>query len=387
MNKVSPDKFDWITLSNYSTTQFKSLSDFGFIESCACNPQFDILRNDNKHNIYLPVKDKDEKLSIRSIDVSNDELTSDTFIMNVILLDGSDLLTCFGCDLSDNGILWLCIFNYNKILGVDLLKRTVSYQFDNVPCPNGICRSLIDSNLLYVCGGASIRNPFNSPDAKDDTIAVAPTIGVLYMLNIKDVSCKTIMSKGLDSQAGIVELKGKLFSSQLYDIVLKEGNHIKRIWDGTKVGDGGKCYLSDNLTIWDDRRFVSSIYRSIPTDSLIGLKNKQLALAGWSMGKLITSISNCMTCVPNNELDNAELLMSFSTQDVFTDTCFMIYDVVNKQPMHFQLDHSKLNIPANVSFDGHVTHVCHYHGKVIFINFKSCHILLIDDKQILLKLV
>ena len=98
------NKYSFIHLSEKSS-RFKKLREFSFVESCTSNANFDKLRNDGMSNIYLAVQNKDMKVSIRSIDVSNDSVVTDTMVMNVSLKDGTDEVTVFGSDLTDDGII------------------------------------------------------------------------------------------------------------------------------------------------------------------------------------------------------------------------------------------------------------------------------------------
>ena len=400
----------WTSVDNSSAT-FRKLENFYFVESCACNEKFDIDRNDGKKNIYLAVQSEDMKISIRSIDVSNPNATGDTVeVPTVALRDGTDKLTAFGSRLSDSGIMWLCIFNRNAIIGVNILTKRVDYEFNNVPCPNDLCISTVDPGLLYIAGGASVRNPVNLKNSSDDTLAVMPPVGRVYTIDVRraNTPVKIFHSKNLHSLAGIEELNGKVFISQLYEvrsidgIKAKQGGAIRGgaslsslpasmwhsskstvTWQGTEVGDGENCYLSDNMSQWDDSIIATSIYRKIGAESVAAMKESFISTVGWSVGKLLTTCANCVTGAPN-ALDNGELLMDFSTQDVFPNVHFMLFDSITNRKWHFNMDNEKIpNKPEGCKFDGHVTHVARHGGKVIFINFMSDYVMLMDDSAVL----
>lgn len=156
MSSKSNNKYSFIHLSEKSS-RFKKLHDFTFVESCASNAKFDKLRNDGMSNIYLAVQNKDMKVSIRSIDVSNDSVVTDTMVMNVSLQDGTVELTVFGSDLTNDGILWLTVFNQNKIIALDLVKKELIHQFDEIACPNDLCVSIEDPNIIYHLRSSWIR--------------------------------------------------------------------------------------------------------------------------------------------------------------------------------------------------------------------------------------
>lgn len=376
------NKYSFVHLSEKSS-RFKKLHDFSFIESCASNAKFDKLRNDGMSNIYLAVQNKDMKVSIRSIDVNNNSVVTDTVVMNLSLQDGTDELTVFGSDLTDDGILWLSVYNVNKVIALDLVKKQRIYQFDDIPCPNDLCISMEDPNIIYIAG--ALKSSAEKL-AVTQQLAVTPVFGEIYMINVKNKTVKNTNINSLATLAGIAELNNTIVVSELYAIKTIKTNtffHRKpaKVWHGTSIGDGELCYLSDNIKRWDEYRATVSIYRSVSKSEVELMENSYLALFGWSCGKVLTCIYNCFTGAPN-DLNNAELLISFSTGDVFVDVCFMILDTRNNHAYHFKLDNEKLNIPPHVEFDGHVTHVQHHGDKIIFINFKSDHIMVLDDTEV-----
>jgi len=336
--------------------------------------------------VYLAVQNESMKVSIRSINVSDDSVETDTFVMNVSLLDGTDKVTVFGSDLTDDGILWLTIFNFNKIIAVDLVKKELKHQFDDIPCPNDLCISMENPHIIYVAGGSDIDIPQTGSKSSSDELAVTPVFGHIFEINSKDKTVKNVHSSGLSTIAGIGELDNTILVSELYDIKSMKKNtsfHSKPtiVWQGTSIDDGELCYLTDNIKRWDEYRATIAIYRTISAAEKEIMENRYLSLFGWSCGKALTCIHNCFTGAPN-DLNNAELLIAFSTGDVFVDVCFLIFDTRNNRPYHFKLDHKKLNIPPHVEFDGHVTHVSHHANKIIFVNFKSDHIMILDDKEV-----
>ena len=384
-------RYSFINLSEKST-RFRKLQDFYFVESCASNTQFDILRNDGMSNVYLAVQNKDLKVSIRSIDVNDESVIADTVVMDVKLLDGTDKVTVFGSDLSDDGILWLAVFNQNKVIGLDLSKKELRYQFDNIPCPNDLCLSTEHPHIIYVAAGEALNidlpDYLSSKKGSYEELAVAPVFGQIFEINTKDGIVKNTNTSGLGTLSGIGELNHTIVVSELYDIkTIKTNTFFRRrmrpvkAWQGTCVGDGLYCYLSDNVTRWDDCRAAVSIYRRVLTPEVEAMEHSYISLIGWSICKALTCLYNCFTGAPN-ELNNAELMMSLSTADVFENVCFLILDTHTNLPYHFRLDNTKLNIPPDVEFDGHATHVQHHANKIIFVNFKSDHILIMDDAEV-----
>mmetsp|Transcript_1420 Transcript_1420/g.2312 ORF Transcript_1420/g.2312 Transcript_1420/m.2312 type:complete len:122 (-) Transcript_1420:1080-1445(-) len=104
-----------------SSARFRKIRGCGFVESCASNEQFDKLRNDGRKMVYIAVQSDEMKLAIRCIDCTSLTEYEDSFVMDVVAKDGTKELTCFGTRLSDDGILWMSIFNRNMIIGANLL--------------------------------------------------------------------------------------------------------------------------------------------------------------------------------------------------------------------------------------------------------------------------
>lgn len=326
------------------------------------------------------------RLSIRSINVADSTLLSDTFEMHVILSDGTDKLTAFGSRLSATGTMWLCIFNRNVIVGVNVVTKQIEHEFFNVGCPNDICLSPEDSDILFVAGGASIRSPHNLTKSSDETLAVLPPVGRIYSIDVKQKKVETFHSEDLHSLAGIEGMNGQVFISQLYEVLTissKQKSKAESIWQGTEVGSGKDCFFSDNLSIWDERTVASSIYRQIDARSAATMKESFVSSVGWSIGKIVTSVANLFTGAPN-ALDNAELLLDFSEQDAFEDVHFFLFDSLDvTKRWHFKMDNKSLNMPPGCTFDGHVTHVARHGGKVIFVNFKSNYVMLLEETAVL----
>lgn len=132
----------WLTVSN-DTGEYLFLGDeVVFVECCAANDKFDQLRNDGRQNVYIPAEVENEKLVILSFSVNHvtEGVTrlmhvkrnrkrarreSDKSLSSNSSYDGNDKfddekslrssnsdeetgdkLSCFGCKLSDTGILW-----------------------------------------------------------------------------------------------------------------------------------------------------------------------------------------------------------------------------------------------------------------------------------------
>lgn len=390
----------WIPVSNESGKYVKlgDSDDIDFIESCACNDIYDAVRKDGHKNIYLPVL-KQGKLIIFQWSVNSNKDKAE-HVMDVALKDGTTALSCYGSKLSDTGILWLCIFNLNMVIGCDLNSKKVVKEFVNIPCPNDLCLSKIDSDLIYVACGTSFKaktnglmhfqfvsglkeNKAGGTDGDKDVVNVA-SFGQICSISIASGGVQTVHKK-VNALAGIECSEKSLVFTQLYNFCEKDiqlltpsNMNIKaqQVWHGTAVGDGKYCYLSDNISIFDKHSFLSAIYRKVDGQSGLLMENRDISACGWLMGKIATICINLMTCTFNGGLSNPEVALVFSEQDEFKDCCFLIFNEETKKTWHYKFAPPK---QVGVKFDGHVTHAQRHGDKIVFINFMSSHFLVLDD--------
>ena len=253
----------------------------------------------------------------------------------------------------------------------------------------------------------------------DRISAAIPTLGSVYKLKASTKSVEIVwVNKNLHTLAGIIHVNNELHVAQLFEMRSANFNDSSSVvaqpgcrscscsccfcfccpgkrsyarddsivtWQGAEVGDGEETFLLDNLDVLEKKYVIGAIYRSMKTYQIAPMKNSFATVATWSIGKLITCIYNAFTCsTANNSLNNAELLIQFHTKDKFDDLCFVVCDPTTKVNKHFQF----LNIAqeamdrGRVTFDGHVTDASHHAGKFCFVNFKSNHVLLMDDRAV-----
>ena len=407
--KVHP-QHSWIPLKN-SSARFKTISDFQFVQSCACNSKFDEMRGDGNKNIYLAVLSVNQQLSVRSMDVCCDADTTDSFIMDIALMDGTDHgLVCFGSYLTDEGILWLCIFNHNKVIGVDLVTRQLRHQLNNIFYPNSIIRSTKNSNVLYVGGGSNHHSPFIKEDAVSSSTSTAASsnttasLGKIYELNIVINTCRSIECGHLTTVTGLATIGDDdvLLASQLQDIVVVSSNsssindtgykeEAAKLWNGCSVDDSSACYIIDKISKWDDFKVIAAIYRKIPTSGRRLFTSSMndddhhdaSSVTSWLMACMMSCFSSSSSDeVKEGNICSADLLKPLSEDDRLDDIHFLIFDSSDCQPYHFKLDRSLLNAPEGVNFDGHVTQVQRHGGRIAFINFRRDHVMIIDDAEV-----
>ena len=203
----SSEQQKWIELDSecLKDAQFTELAgadEFGFVESCGINRDFDILRGDGKELIYLPVQLKDLRLTIVSIDMKAPGDGAEE-VMKVPDINHRESLSGFGCDLTGDGILWVCVFNLNLIAGICLPLKgvregSVIHKIPNIPAPNDVCYSA-DEKVLYVASGTFFNNAlvsncrwfcWQNKAAKISNSAIAaPAYGQVYKIDIEKVWC------------------------------------------------------------------------------------------------------------------------------------------------------------------------------------------------------
>lgn len=285
------------------------LKDVGFVEACAGNAAYDKMRNDNETKCYVPAQTLSEGLRI--FEISTNKLDEGaTVVMDVSLsINGSKVstgLTCFGCKLSDNGTLWCCLFNVNKIIGIDLNEKKVTHVFDNVPCPNDLCINKEHPQYLYVACGTSFGvsgkllpdqihqmlgnkkvQPLDetSPTPNTETSVNIPAQGQVIRIDTRKTGRRAltpVLQESLKVLAGIECSDSRLYFSQLTNCcsvplnILDGKKHRTKLsadWKGTDVGDGEYCYLADNISRWSSTKNCTAVYRKVKASQVTFMEN------------------------------------------------------------------------------------------------------------------
>jgi hypothetical protein len=393
----SPDAVQWLLLS-----------DFQFVESAAASALYDRLRGDGKCMIYITVQGEDRSASIQGFDLAETSKNSPSpafFMPDLPLSDTDRSITPYGSVLSDTGILAICAYNANDILGVDLSTGRTAFEVRSVPCPNDVCFNPTDNNILFVAGGTGVW------DAAGELTAAIPPHGAIYMVNLSDGAVTDLAVPGLHALSGVACTAHTLLVSQLHSItavplpafevtslgtepdtsVSIEGGHPVReadpvgisstrvLWECT-AEDTDRCYLADNLSWWEESQLLVALYREITPFAAALLQHSYVSTAMYFLGKALTTAY--MYCVEGrvSPLSDAELLPWFHTLDVFPRVHFELFDVNTGDRRHFELDCSGLKTPDGSIFDGHVTHVHHHAGKIVLVNFLSKWVLVLDER-------
>jgi len=180
--------------------------------------------------------------------------------------DGSIAVTIFGSALSSQGMLYLCSFNRNSILRLNLaavlegLQETSTDTAKPVQCdmeievssPNDVAIDPSDENLLYVAGGAFQKCclccfPFSNS-----------AVGVVYKITLPKeatgdsppVPDVTVYDDGLSTLAGIEVLPdGELWVAQLFNMFRQRQPYQRSVaWKGDDKD--GQVWLADNIDVF-----------------------------------------------------------------------------------------------------------------------------------------
>lgn len=122
-------------------------SDTFFMESLAQNPNY------KKGVAFVPAQrlvDGNEEVHIYTITAKS---TKAEHFMGPIVVDGTTKISAFGSALSSDGILWLCAFNRNSVIGIrcDTPENSAAFvEIPGMPSPNDLCIDNEDESILYV---------------------------------------------------------------------------------------------------------------------------------------------------------------------------------------------------------------------------------------------
>jgi len=177
---------------------------------------------------------------------------------------GSTEISIFGSHLNSQGILYMCAFNRNSILALDLTKLTeppvfVECQFEiaNIPAPNDLCIDPHNENVLYVAAGKMETMccfDYKISNASSGTIYKVTIITT----NTDDGSSSSnngryfrteIQARGLDTLAGIEVINDQIVTAQLYNVIMQNKQFLESStivnWEGYDYQ--GNVWLADNI--------------------------------------------------------------------------------------------------------------------------------------------
>jgi len=370
--------------------------DFEFVESAAFDEGFD------SDKFYVPVQRNGCQTFIYSASLSSKAVS---LVCGPITLKDDKWseeekvqLTAFGSELDSNGRMWLCIFNRNLVVSIDLKsKNPIVEQEIEVFAPNDICIDPRDPDILYAVVG------------KKRALFTDPSAGKVKMIRLsKDDEGNplppeiTKISRGKNTLAGIEATgEGEVIVAQLFDVFRltppPKGAGSKRkpkFWKEQRfwhADDGnGKMWLADNVSPlgFDNKTFMIPAYNTC--SSSIGstlLKSRAVTATGNFATQVVSGLKNHESA--RDMLDNPEVDVGFSNNDSEDPLRFIKMSNFHEGQMPF-VEHFEVHLKdahartegikegRKFFFDTNVTGVLSVKDKLICINFQQPRLLLLD---------
>lgn len=408
----------WKQIDLKEVPECVSLGDDVTFTSTSCSNQFyDNIRDDGCFIIYFPVQLSSNKLVIKSLTIDSETQNSTVkHLMDVKLNSGSTDLFALGCKLSDTGMLWICITNHNKVIGIDLDELEIKYEFE-IPTPKDICISASDEYTLYVAGSAEkfdsnsnilLNMKLQHVSTMDKSSHAVGKTGVIYCIDCERNNVREIATD-LRPLMGIYCTPNYLYFSVPFSIhrisilTLRDDMEklvkIETIWavkslylNHPKPTDSHELTASLPATIgaWDLNKLLVPFYRDIITqDSIVSGKNveeekKTVTSRTWSQFFLsfLGGSKSSMSATVSPE-DASDLERVYSTTDVQNNFKFVLYNAASTTMDYYSLPMKSITWPTGVEFDGHVTEMRRYGGRVILVNYRSKHVILIKDSLLM----
>ena len=329
--------------------------------------------------------------------------------------DGSTDVTVFGSALTSAGVWYLCAFNRNSILAVDLSqivnKEDVSepkpvtaiWEVPNLPSPNDVCYDPQDETTLYVVGGTftSVLCVYQFSNSARGTV---------YKIDVSNPHSPvvTTQASGLRTLAGAEVVDDQLILAQLYDVLTQSKNDSKTlpkvIWKGNDAD--GNVWLADNIDITDTGIILCPAYSTVPEGTVSTVMKR-----GWLMASVLFYYQISTACMRGERFREAildpEVALSFSNTYVkegVPPSPIRLIVMQSKEGTnkvaHFEIDleETRSNHPNTTVkdwktgkvlgeryfFNEQVTHTGHVRGSdgqghFVFVNFECPRILLMNE--------
>ena len=231
--------------------------------------------------------------------------------------DGSTDVTIFGSALTSYGIWYLCAFNRNSILVVDLTKIDTTpqpikalWEVPDLPSPNDVCFDPQDETTLYVVGGtfASVLCCYQFSNSAR---------GVVYKVNVKDLDASfvSIQASGLGTLAGVEVVGSTLWLAQLYDVLTQDKTKTgtsktpQVAWKGNDAQE--QVWLADNIDVTDEGILLCPAY-STASEKVVSAIMKR----GFLVSLVLFYYQISTACMRNESFSEAirdpEVSLSFS---------------------------------------------------------------------------
>ena len=343
--------------------------DFYFVESCCKNEGYD------DKCVFIPVQHKDFTCHIYKLDVTVIGSVPER-LMQVIKPDGEVEISPFGSALSKDGVMWICAFNENKLLAVDMKEKAVVATI-KCPAPNDVDLSDDEKWVYAACG--SRMGKVRVAAGRGNVFRVTSEVGTPKKPKLARAAM--YMQRCDGTMAGIAERNSKIFCAHLQRMTEYHPKaHVpgtpaittrKRFWDG--YGDPvDKYFLCDNLTWWSHSQLLTPCYRTVPGH--IGYLLDQvpsIACVGWACARVATTFRRLHeegleeVLKVNDDGISPEVDLSFSMGDEFKDVHFSVHNIETGATHNYRMECD------GVKFDGHVTHADRFANNVVLINFQK----------------
>ena len=330
-----------------------------FVESCGVNEKYN-------SKVYIPLQKKDLGLYIYEAEVTS---TTAKELWRVTLEDKKELVP-YGCALTSTGGLWICLYNANSIIHVDLATGNVTSRVE-VPAPNDCCVDPLDESIVYVAAGAFRRSRI-----------VDPTLGRVYKVSPKGNTAVEILSN-VRTLAGIEKMGETIYAAQLFDVFkFTEKNRHKQVWrgDDTRVKPA-VVWLADNLRPFNDHSLLMPAYRTLNRAATrIGLGCGLVAAIGNFFLQLITCVVEGDNCF--DAFRNPDVLLDFSILETTEPLRFAVFDTTTEKTTHYEVHldvglKTKSTNDRDAFFDANVTHISRLEDNLICVNFQQPRLLVL----------
>jgi hypothetical protein len=324
--------------------------------------------------------------------------------------DGSTDVTIFGSALNSKGMLYLCAFNRNSIIGLDITKLPdepgpvkCSIEVEGLASPNDVGIDPKNESILYVAGGTFRRFCCCYEFANS-------VFGCIYKV-VLDKSGSTgktsVQSQGFKTLAGIEVVDNQIWTAQLFDIFHQneKGGEVTVAWKGN---DGkGDVWMADNIDTFDNDMILCPAYSTV-SEAAVNTVMKRTVLL--SAALLYLQISTA--CMRGENFREAildpEVSLKFSNtyiaKGVDPAPVRLIFTKPNnpEQTFHFEVDlvgTRAKNAPRTIKdrdgkkvlgqrhfFNEQVTHAAHMKdangkGYIVCVNFEQPRILFLEDAK------
>ena len=262
----------------------------------------------------------------------------------ILTPDGSPDITVFGSALSDDGILYLCAFNRNSVLALDMKPLDVDNpgqakcfkEYEGLPSPNDVCTDPKDPKSLYVVAG-TFRN------LGCVTFSNA-AYGQIFRVRLDDKGGYQIemITDGCKTLAGAEVVGDKLWVAQLFDmfsLVNEYGASPVTEWVGDDADE--MVWMADNIDTFDGDCILCPAYTRAPRSTVDRvLKRPWLSSAVLFFVQLASA---CLSCEPLQEaFRDPEVSLAFSNTYIKDgqnpDPVRLIFIKQDGKAYHFEVD-------------------------------------------------